>query len=208
MKLYDISWPIFNGMTTYKDRGGVALQHTKTFEKDGVRESMIVIGSHTGTHIDAPAHFLQNGLSLEEINPLACVGPATVVDMTHIKGCITADDLTSLVIEARKIVLFKTANSQRPVDAPFDHNFVYLDEGAARHLVACHVQAVGIDYLGVERAQKQHETHTVLLEQNIPIIEGLRLVHVTAGEYFLWCLPLNIPGIDAAPARAVLIQTS
>ena len=206
MKIYDISWPIFPGMTAYKDRNTVEIKQTKTFEVDGARESLITLSSHSGTHIDAPAHFLKDGKSLEEINPLACVGPATVFDMTHVQTGISVQDIESLSIEPHKIVLFKTRNSERKVYDPFDHAFVYLDAQAAALLTEKHVQAVGIDYLGIERAQPQHDTHKQLLEHNIPIIEGLRLGHVPAGEYFLWCLPLNIPNIDAAPARAVLIE--
>jgi arylformamidase len=206
MKIYDISWPILNGMTAYKDRHVVDIRATKTFERDGVRESLITIGSHSGTHIDAPAHFLQEGKSWEEINPLACVGPARIIDMTHIDEVITAKDLEHIELPPYPIVLFKTKNSARSVTAPFDHRFVYLEESAARLLVERQVKGVGVDYLGIERAQPHHETHKTLLEQNIPIIEGLRLGHVPAGNYFLWCLPLCIPGIDGAPARAVLIE--
>lgn len=205
MNIYDISWPIFNGMTAYKDRSVVEIKPTKTFEKDGVRESLITLGSHTGTHIDAPAHFLKDGRTLEEMNPLLCVGPALVIDMTHVEGCITAADLQAINLGPRKIVLFKTKNSAHKVEDPFDPNFIYVDASAARVLVQQHVQAVGVDYLGIERSQPDHETHRALLEYEIPIIEGLRLNHVPAGEYFIWCLPLNIPGIDGVPARAVLI---
>lgn len=206
MKFYDITWPIFNGMTAYKDRAVVAIKATKTYEQDGVRESLITIGSHTGTHIDAPAHFLKEGKSLEEINPLACVGFAQVIDMTHVESCIAAAEIKELRIEPRTIVLFKTKNSARSVQDPFDHNFVYIDASAAQALTELHVQAVGIDYLGIERAQPGHETHTLLLQHNILILEGIRLGHVAAGNYFLWCLPLCIPGIDGVPARAVLIE--
>ena len=206
MKIFDISWPLFNGMTAYKDRSVVEIRATKTFEHDHVRESLITLGSHSGTHIDAPAHFLKDGKSLEEINPLVCVGPATVIDMTHIERCISVVDLQAITLEPRRIVLFKTKNSERRVDERFDHEFIYVDATAANWLVEKHVQAVGIDYLGIERAQPKHETHCILLEHEIAIIEGLRLGHVPAGNYFLWCLPLNIPGIDAVPARAVLIE--
>lgn len=206
MKIFDISWPLFNGMTAYKDRHVVEIKATKTFEQDGVRESLITFGSHSGTHIDAPAHFLKDGKSLEEINPLQCVGPATVIDMTHIERCITAEDLNVISLEPRKIVLFKTKNSELRVDERFDHDFIYVDATAAQWLVEHRVQAVGVDYLGIERAQSEHETHHILLEHKIAIVEGLRLAHVPAGEYFMWCLPLNIPGIDAVPARAVLIE--
>ncbi len=206
MKVYDISWPTFNGMTEYKDRKVLHLKATKTFQKDYVRESLITIGSHTGTHIDAPAHFLKEGKSIEEIGPLSCVGPAQVIDMTHVETCIDAEEINKIEIKPNMLVLFKTKNSQLQVNAPFNHDFIYLNAEGAKALVEKEARAVGIDYLGIERQQPNHETHTTLLEKNIPIIEGLRLAHVNAGNYFMWCLPLSIPGIDAVPARAVLIE--
>lgn len=206
MKIYDISWPIMNGMTAYKDRQVVDIRATKTFEEDGVRESLITLGSHSGTHIDAPAHFLKEGKSLEEINPLACVGPARVIDMTHVTTGITVDDLSDVTVLPYEITLFKTKNSFQSVTAAFDYDFIYLQKSAADFLVLQQVKAVGIDYLGIERAQPDHATHKTLLAERIPIIEGLRLGHVPAGEYFLWCLPLSIPGIDALPAAAILIE--
>lgn len=193
-------------MTEYKDRKIMHLKATKTFEKDYVRESLITLGSHTGTHIDAPAHFIKDGKSIEEINPLSTVGPAQVFDMTHVEDCIDAKDIKELDIKPNMLVLFKTKNSELQVNAPFNHEFVYVNAAAAKALVAKEVRGVGIDYLGIERKQPNHETHTTLLEKNIPIIEGLRLGHVKPGTYFMWCLPLSIPGIDAVPARAVLIE--
>ena len=88
----------------------------------------------------------------------------------------------------------------------FHYNFVYVDKSAAEYLVQIKSVAIGIDYLGIERDQPQHDTHALLLQNNIPIIEGLRLGHVKPGYYTLMCLPLLIPGLDAAPARAILIE--
>lgn len=206
MKIYDISWPVFNGMTEYKDRSVLHIKQTKTFEKDYVRESLITIGSHTGTHIDSSAHFLKEGKSVEEVNPLLGVGPAQVIDMTHLDNCIDAVDIDKIEIKPNLLVLFKTKNSQLDVNAPFDHNFIYVTAAAAQKLLEKQVRGVGIDYLGIERNQPNHETHTTFMEHDIAIIEGLRLAHVNAGDYFMWCLPISLPGIDAAPARAVLIE--
>jgi arylformamidase len=206
MKIIDISWPISSDMTAYKDKKVVAIEHTKIFERDHARESVLRLGAHTGTHIDAPAHFLADGALLDQ-QPLAnTVGPCTVIDMTHINDCVDAAALQACALNASDIVLFKTRNSALAATAPFDPNFVYVAADAAQYLVTCGVKAVGIDYLGIERNQPDHATHTVLLGNGIAVIEGLRLAHVQPGSYFLWCLPLAVQGVEAAPARAILIS--
>ncbi len=108
-------------------------------------------------------------------------------------------------IKEDEIILFRTKNSDLAPTAAFDYEFVYLREDAARYLVNKRVRAVGIDYLGIERNQPAHETHTALLSADIPIIEGLRLAEVAEGHYQLVCLPLAIVGLEASPARAILI---
>lgn len=206
MKIFDISWPLSDEMTTYKDKDNVLIQPTKTFEADNVRESTITISSHTGTHIDAPSHFIEHGTSIDQLDPLCCSGSAQVIDMTHVNDCITKNDLMSITIATNQIILFKTKNSTLSPTAPFDHTFIYVDSSAASYLAEQLVRAVGIDYVGIERNQPQHETHLAFMQHNIPIIEGLRLQDVIAGIYTLWCLPIKIPGLDGAPARALLIQ--
>lgn len=204
MKLFDISWPISPAMTEYKNKKTVRIEQVKTFERDGVRESVIQLGSHTGTHIDAPSHFIQNGASIEQMPLDACIGACVVLDCTGLQK-ITAADLHKHAIELHTIVLLKTDNSHGEPAAPFNPEFVYLDASGARYLVERQVKAVGIDYLGIERNQSAHETHIILMQNNISIIEGLRLRHIMPGAYELICLPLAIVGAEAAPARAVLM---
>lgn len=206
MKIIDISWPLSDEMTTYKDKKNIHIQPTKTFQADAVRETSITLSSHTGTHIDAPSHFMQNGKSIDQLDPLCCSGPAQVIDMTHINNCITQNDLINITIASDHIILFKTKNSNLSATAPFDYNFVYIDATAAEYLKKQSIRAIGIDYLGIERNQPKHETHMTFMQHNIPIIEGLRLQDIQAGIYTLWCLPIKIPGLDGAPARALLIQ--
>jgi arylformamidase len=206
MKIFDISWPLSDEMTTYKNKDNVLIQPTKTFEADLVRETTLTINSHTGTHIDAPSHFMQYGKSIDQLDPLCSSGPAQVIDMSHVSDCITKNDLINISIAPNQIILFKTKNSTHSPTASFDHNFIYVDSSAASYLVEQSVRAVGIDYLGIERNQPQHETHLIFMQHNIPIIEGLRLQDVQAGIYTLWCLPIKIPGLDGAPARALLIK--
>lgn len=205
MKYIDISWPISNDMTTYKNKKDVHLQHVKTFHEHNVRESTISMSMHTGTHIDMPSHFLQNGedsnfLSLDQIN-----GPCQVIDLTDVAEKITVADMQKHAIAA-DILLFKTKNSYLAATGEFDSNFIYLDASAANYLVANFPQlkSVGIDYLGIERNQPAHLTHRTLLENGIVIIEGIRLDAVDAGMYELVCLPLKIEHVEALPARALL----
>lgn len=202
--IIDISWPIIQGMTEYKDRSSVKITSLKTMQEHGVYESLLTFHSHTGTHIDTPAHFIEGGKTSEHCLLATFIGPCTVFDVSHVSEKITADDLKDHGIKKGDRILFKTRNSLKAIDAPFDVAFVYLDSSAAEYLVQHSVQLVGIDYLGIERNQKGHETHKLLLQHTIPILEGIRLQNVSAGEYRLICLPLAIPYIDAVPARAVL----
>ncbi len=205
-KIIDISWPIAFGMTSYKDAKPFAATPIATFEKNGARDTNLLINTHTGTHVDAPSHFLKDGTSIDKIALGSLIGHTIVIDLTDITDCISAHHFKDDSFNADDIVLFKTKNSLRAWDAPFDYTFIYLDESAALYLIDREVKAVGIDYLGIERAQKNHPTHTLLLENNIPIIEGLRLADVTPGRYDFYCLPLAVVGLEAAPARAILIQ--
>lgn len=206
MNVYDISWPISPAMTAYKDRKTVSFEQIKEFEQDGVRESIIRLSSHTGTHIDAPAHFLKDGSPVDQIPCIDASGLCKVFDLSSVSSAISRTDLESLDINEEDIVLFKTKNSLLSPTDPFMPDFVYVDESAARYLAEKKIKAVGIDYLGIERNQPNHETHTVLMEQGITIIEGLRLDQIPMGTFFLWCVPLAIIGLEAAPARALLIQ--
>jgi len=204
-KIIDISWPISSHMTAYKDRSVVAFTHTKIYEKDHAREAQIVLGTHSGTHVDAPSHFLEHGQPLDQIDLNYLIGPCKVLDLTNIEEKITAKDLYNFDIVENDRILLKTKNSFLDSNAPFDSLFVYLEKSGADYLAAKNIQSIGIDYLGIERNQPDHATHSIVLEKNIPIIEGLRLGHVEPGEYMLCCLPLALQGLEAAPARAILL---
>ncbi len=205
MQVIDISWPITQGMTEYKDRTTVRIEQIKQFERDGVRETMLTMHNHTGTHIDAPSHFVRDGGTSDTILLDALIGTCRVLDLTHVHECITQKDLEPFGIQAGERILLKTRNSLRSATDVFDSTFVYVHKDVAQLLADLKVTCVGIDYLGIERNQPGHETHKLLLEGNVAVIEGLRLGHVASASYQLCCLPLNIPHIDGVPARAVLI---
>ena len=204
-KIIDISWPLFPNMSEYKDRRSYKIMNTKQFESDGFRETVLSMNMHTGTHIDAPSHFLKDGKTIDQISLERLMGPAKVIDLVRVADAITAQDLKRYEINEQDIILLRTMNSARAETDEFDKEFIYLDASAAAYLAERKIKAVGIDYLGIERGNPDHTTHTTLMHADIVIIEGLRLSHVQAGPYFMVCLPLAIVGLDAAPARVVLM---
>lgn len=205
MKIIDISWPLSVSMTEYKNRKSVRISAVKNFESDLVRESVISFNSHTGTHIDAQSHFLENGASIEHVDLDSVVGSCRVIDLTEVEKMIVPEHLEKHALCAGERILLKTRNSFLANDALFDAQFVYVSKETAVYCAEKKIRTIGIDYLGIERNQPQHETHTFFFNAGITIVEGLRLAIVTQGTYQLVCLPLLIPGIDAAPARAILI---
>jgi arylformamidase len=135
MKFYDISWPISEQMTAYKDKKTVTFESVKTFQLDAVRESKITIGAHSGTHIDAPSHFIKDGATIDAVDLTAVIGPCKVFDLSTVADCIRAEDIENLSIEAGDRVLFKTANSALAPTQSFASNFIYLSSEAAQMLV-------------------------------------------------------------------------
>jgi arylformamidase len=211
MDFIDISWPISHATTSYKDRHPVIFEDLKQFEFDGVRESSIHLYSHTGTHIDAPSHFMHHGNTIDQMPLQTFIGPCMILDMTAVTECITRRDLEAVSINAGDIILFKTTNSFLHPTDPFASNFIYLEQSGAAYLADHKIKAVGIDYLGIERNQPDHATHTILMEANIGILEGLRLAAVQPRghdrHYTLIALGLYTIGLEATPARAVLITS-
>lgn len=208
MKIIDISWPISTKMTQYKDR--TAVQITTHVQHAGdpryVAQSTITLDCHTGTHVDAPRHMIEQAATIDAVPLQSLVGQCRVLDLIGVTDVITAADLQKYSICIDEIVLCKTKNSLRADNAPFDRSFVYLAQDAAQFLVDVGVRAIGFDYLGIEHGHPTHPTHTTLMNNGITIIEGLRLAHIESGSYFFCCLPLLLEGCDAAPARAILVQ--
>ncbi|TET06131.1 cyclase family protein [Candidatus Dependentiae bacterium] len=206
MKIIDISWPIDEHMTVQKEIQPVLFEPTKTFVKDKVRESHIHLNAHTGTHIDAPSYLFRDGKTVDQIDLYTCIGPANVLDLTNVDGSIKEEHLHAHEIHAGDIILLKTKNSSKDPTTPYDPNFVYLDHSAANYLVKQKVKTVGFDYITLEPKREFDRAHRELLEHEITVIEGLRLFFATPGLYFLFCLPLYVLGIEAAPTRAVLLD--
>jgi arylformamidase len=206
-KIIDISIPLKEGMTTWPGDPSFELIQTKSIEKgDSSNNSRLVCGTHAGTHIDAPRHFLKDGKTIEALSLDILIGPAVVADLPD-ASFITADDLENLNL-AKGVgrLLLKTANSKlwgKGANS-FKKNYVALTEDAAEWIVKRKIQLIGIDYLSVQRFKDGSRTHEVLLKNNVIIVEGLKLGSVRPGIYELACLPLALIGADGAPARAVL----
>ncbi|MGH2330418.1 cyclase family protein [Thermoanaerobacter mathranii] len=203
MKIYDISMEIQENMTVYKNKEEKRPKRIITVGKGDVTESRISMDMHTGTHIDAPLHMIRGGDTVENIDLHKVITKCKVFDFTNISDKITSEDLANKDIQNGDFIIFKTRNSFRE---DFDFEFVYLDKSGAKFLKEKGIIGVGIDALGIERSQPEHETHKILLGAGIVILEGLRLKDVEEGEYFLYTAPLKIRGAEASPARAVLIK--
>jgi arylformamidase len=207
MKIIDITYPIKDGMVVYPNNAGVSVEPFAKIE-DGASSNLskVTFGTHTGTHVDAPLHVFQGKEKLEEMSLDKFVGKCKVVDAGH-RGpgqLVEIEDLGE-VNEGDRI-LVKTSNSERGIDEFYD-DFVALSGDAADFLRDKKITLFGIDYLSVkQRGSDDNRAHTSLLEKNIPIVEGLRLGNVPAGEYQLYCLPLKLENVEGGPVRAILID--
>jgi arylformamidase len=203
-KVYDISMTIEPSMQVYKNKEEKKpkIYNVQNFQNGRAYESRIDLDAHCGTHVDAPLHMLENGATIETIGLEELVGYARVLDLTHVQEAVTKEDLEPFGLQRGDWVLLKTRNS---FSDEFDMNFVFLREDGARYLIDLGVRGVGTDGLGIERAQPEYTTHRPLFRNNVIIVEGLRLKDVPAGTYFMVIAPLKLTGIEAAPARALLI---
>ncbi|MDW7740595.1 MAG: cyclase family protein [Bacillota bacterium] len=214
MILYDISMTISPDITVYKNRveKKPVFKETRNFLNNSVYETRIDMDLHTGTHIDMPLHLYPDGDASDKWNINQFLTNCLVLDFTVEKGVPLTDQhlekklhdfKTSNQLELNeKSILLKTNNS---IQEKFDFNFTYLDQSGAAFLAEKSISGVGIDTLGIERNQPCHETHKLLLKTGIWIIEGLRLHEVPQGEYILVILPLKLQGVEAMPARAVIL---
>jgi arylformamidase len=208
MKTYDISIPITPDMPVWPGDPAVSLERVSKIE-DGQNANVThtSLSAHTGTHVDAPYHFLQAGDTLEKVPLKVLMGRVYVLHLPDI-DLITADILRQAGIPPRtRRLLFKTRNSETWArgEKEFQTDFVALAPDAAQYLVDRGIKLVGIDYLSIAPFRESRPTHEILLRAGIVILEGVDLSEVSEGRYTLYCLPLNLQGVDGAPARAILV---
>jgi arylformamidase len=211
MKIFDVTVPITNSMAVWPGDPTVNNHLVAAIENgDEANVTAIHMSAHTGTHIDAPRHFVENGDGIESLHLSTLLGEVEVVEIDSNVDHIDVDTLAGLNKERWKTrVLFKTRNSRlRLIEKQsFDQAFTALLPEAANYLVNRGVKLVGIDYLSIAPFENGMDTHLAFLKNNVIVIEGLNLSDVSAGIYNLIALPILLENGDGAPARVLLIQS-
>lgn len=205
MHIYDISRPLHSAMTTYPGDPTFSRRlHTAMATGAPCDVSQLSMGAHAGTHVDAPAHFLPGGATMESLPLTTLVGPCRVLEVGRC-GLVQPEELSDL--QAGERLLLRTPNSTHNLDEPFRKDYTALSPSAAQKLIDAGVALVGIDYLSVEPYGTENApVHKTLLGANIIILEGLNLQDIAPGRYFLVALPLLIPGAEGSPTRAILLE--
>lgn len=202
--IYDISVGIHESMPTWPGDPGFERTLAHAISEGASSDvSVIRMGSHTGTHVDAPAHFLQGAPTIEQLPLDVLVGEVMVVEIESEKS-ITAQELEAAGVAGETRVLCKTRNSALWETPEFTTDFVYFTPDAAEYLAGVGVRLVGIDYLSVGEYHQGVGVHQAFLKSGIVIVEGLNLSGVEPGRYEIMCLPLKIIGADGAPAQVLL----
>jgi arylformamidase len=202
----DISVSLHTGMAHWPGNPPISIERVMDVRKgDSHTLSRICMGSHTGTHVDAPGHFLPDGKSIDQMPLTSVIGEARVIAIQDPES-IKPEELDPYRIRKGERILFKTLNSSRAwQSSDFVEDFVFISQKAAEYLAERRVSAVGIDYLSTGGFKGGGKAiHETLLGAGIWLIEGLDLSQVNPGKYYLICLPLKIDEGDGAPARAVL----
>jgi arylformamidase len=197
MKYYDVSRGLTNGMLVYPGDIQPAFHQE---DAGNYLISSLLLSSHTGTHIDAPTHYLKTGDTIDTIPLESLLGPCRVIDLGEKEGIISRDDVTGKTGDAKRILL-KTSFSGR---SGFSEDYPSLGLDAARYLVSSGVRCIGIDSPSIESYLCDGSVHRHLLSNNCIIIELLDLSGVSEGVYEMVALPLRLTGLDGAPARVIL----
>jgi arylformamidase len=203
-RIYDVSVPLAPGMTTYPGDPPFALAAVQRFGDSPYQLSLLSLSTHTGTHVDAPSHFVPGGASVDQLPLEILLGKARVVELLE-RDKVDRADLEALDLRDDLRVLLKTRMSGQLLKPGYHQDHVYLSEDAALYLAQAGIKLVGIDYLSVDRyGSTDFPAHRALLGAGVILIEGLDLSEVEPGEYEMACLPLRVAGADGAPARVVL----
>lgn len=205
MRIFDVTLPIYHGMPVYEGDPEVTIERRLSILKGATANvAFLAMGSHTGTHVDGPAHFREGAPGVDQLSLDVLMGPARVVELP-VTGHIDAASLRGLDLTSCPRILVKTRNSGFWRLGRFRKDFAGVTEDAARLLVNSGVRLVGVDSLSVEPFESaSFATHRTLLDAGVIILEGLDLSAVPPGDYELLCLPLKIQQGDGAPARVVL----
>ena len=202
-KFYDVSLPIKEGMIVYPGNPSPEIRQYSSIPSNKTNESLICLGSHTGSHVDAKKHLRNDGEDSGSLPLDSFYGECQVLDLLSVEKEIHRKDLQPFSIQKGDIVLLKTKNSILGY-SQFRSDFVHVKLDAAKYLVELGVKTLGFDYLSVKKFGSDGEVHRVLIE-NLTLFEGLNFSKVPLGKYLFVGFPLNVE-CDGAPARVVLIE--
>ncbi len=205
MRIYDATIPIEENTPLYPGDPETRIDRYFTIKKgDAFNLRRICMGTHTGTHIDAPAHYLDGAATVDKLDPDIFVGPGVVINA---RGGVAIDrrTLVSSLMNGAKRVFFKTANGPKVLLSQFHEDYVYLTEDGADYLIEKGVVMCGIDYLSIEKFNTPTApVHKKLLKAGVVIVEGLNLMDVPSGPCEIICMPIKIKDGDGAPARVFI----
>ncbi len=207
-KIHDISKPLSIDTTTWPGDPEISLENIlKISSGDACNLTKICMSAHAGTHIDAPSHFISDGKTLDLMPLEIFIGECLVCEYIG-DNEIDINYIEKINLNGIERILFKTKNSHNRNKKKFDENFISLSDKTALYLIEKKIKLIGIDYLSIEKfhAEKGNPVHMNLLSNNIAILENINLADINPGIYELICLPIFFKGIEAAPARAVLIE--
>ena len=209
-KLFDISIPVSSKTVSWEGDEKVYLRRVLRMEEGAkFNLSSLSMSVHSGTHIDAPKHFLLKGATVDQIPLNVLIGPAQVIEIKSKRAVIDAEALKKAGIgNETKRLLLKTRNSMIWKTHPneFQVNYVSINKEAAEYLVDLGIVFIGIDYLSISPADDFRTVHEILMRSGIIILETIDLSEVPFGYYDLYCLPLKLQGTEGAPARVILVQ--
>ena len=210
MRIYDISLTVTQDLPVWPGDPAVILKPMSSIAMgDEANVTGMEMGVHTGTHIDAPHHFLDDDpRTVEQLSLKTLTGRTYVLHLPDQVSVISAEILAQVEIPPRtRRLLFRTRNSSYWASDPhrFREDFVAIDAGGAQYLVDRGVKLVGVDYLSVAPYGNGKPTHEIFLKAGVVLLEGIDLSHVDQGRYTLYCLPIKLGGVEGAPARAILV---
>lgn len=204
MKYYDISLNLSAETVCWITSPPFELIERRRMSRgDHNNSSALRMSAHSGTHVDAPFHFVPDGTTIESLPLELFIGPA-LVQAVDAERYITEEHVEAIDWKGESRVLFKTRNSRLLHQSAYDPDFVAFSVEAAQALVARGVKLVGLDYLSVAHADEQVPVHRAFLDHGLVLLEGIDLSEVEPGRYELICFPIRLSGSDGAPCRAVL----
>jgi arylformamidase len=203
-RIHDVSTPLVPGLPVFPGDPPLAIETLQRAGEAPYGLSRLVLTTHSGTHVDAPLHFVAGGVAVDALPLEILMGKARVVEV-QARERVERADLEALDLRDDLRVLLKTRMSGQLLKSGYQEDHVYLTGDAAHYLAQVGLKLVGFDYLSIDRfGDASYPAHHALLGAGVVVVEGLDLSEVESGEYDMACLPLRVGGGDAAPARVVL----